>query len=86
MSRARVRGRAGTHKACWLTTTFERTVRSEETTAAQVSSAEDSSARTVKVRACAGRKARAREGRRAGESRRAAACCIGGAKKDRGLM
>lgn len=83
---ARVQGRAGTHKACWLITTFESTLRSEVTTAAQVSSAEDSSARTVKARAYAGGKERATDERRTGESRRGAACCIGGAEKDRGVV
>lgn len=64
-------------------TTFESTLRSEVTATAQVSSAEDSSMSTVKARACAGRNARARDRRRAGESRRAAACCMGGvAEKD----
>lgn len=42
--------RQGTDEDCWLTTTLDRTLRSEVTTAAQVSSAEDSRARTVNLR------------------------------------
>ena len=46
-----VKGRRwGTNDDCWLTTTLDRIWRSEVTTAAQVSSAEDSRARTVKLR------------------------------------
>jgi hypothetical protein len=40
----------GTHRWCCLITTFERIRREESTTAAQVSSAEDSRARTVNLR------------------------------------
>ncbi len=39
-----------TYKACWLITTLESIFLSEVTTAAQVSSAEDSSASTVSLR------------------------------------
>ena len=49
MRRERVM-RSGTDEDCWLTTTLERTLRSEVTTAAHVSSAEDSRARTVNLR------------------------------------
>lgn len=51
-------GRSGRETHTWfcLRTTFERILRDEVTTAAQVSSAEDSKARTVKWRRVAGRR------------------------------
>ena len=71
----RERGREeGTNWDCWLTTTFERIWRREVTTAAQESSAEDSRARTVKLRAAWRRRGRARMWMRGSVRRRRALC------------
>ena len=49
-TRSDVKAEMAAHDACWFTTILDRILRSDVTTAAQVSSAEDSSARTVKSR------------------------------------
>ena len=49
-TRLNVKVEMAAHDACWFTTILERILRSDVTTAAQVSSAEDSSARIVKSR------------------------------------